>query len=216
MLRPANEPGFDYKKLVRDGYDRCAEKYNRSRQDDASPELRFLISRLDRSASVLDIGCGGGIPVCKELARTCSVTGVDISPIQIGFARQNVPSGHFLCGDIMIMDFPEASFDAIVSFYAVFHIPKEEHEELFRRTYRWLKPNGYLLASVTFENEDPYTEDDFFGVTIYWSNYGLTEYKRMLLEIGFSLLKGARLGHGFKKGVKSDQEVHPLILGQKP
>jgi SAM-dependent methyltransferase len=216
MLKPANEPGFDYKTLVREGYDRCAEEYNRSLRDEASPELRLLISRLDRNASVLDIGCGGGIPVCRELARTCSVTGVDISPVQIAFARQSVPSGHFLCGDIMMMVFPEASFDAIVSFYAIFHIPKEEHGELFRRIYRWLKPKGYLLASVTVENEDPYTEDDFFGVRMYWSNYGLVEYKQILLEIGFCLLEGSQLGHGFKEGVKSDQEVHPLILGQKP
>ncbi len=115
----------------------------------------------------------------------------------------------------MTMEFPEASFDAIVSFYAVYHIPKEEHEELFRRIYRWLKPKGYLLATVSIENEDPYTEDDFFGVTMYWSNYGLTEYKRMFLEIGFSLLESTQLGHGFKEGVKSEPESHPLILVQK-
>jgi cyclopropane fatty-acyl-phospholipid synthase-like methyltransferase len=216
MLKPANEPGFDYKKLVREGYDRCAEEYNRSRQDDVSPELRLLISRLDKGASVLDIGCGDGIRACKELARTCSVTGVDISPIQIAFARQNVPSGHFLCGDIMTMVFPESSFDAVVSFYAIFHIPKEEHEELFRRIYQWLKPKGYLLTSVSIENEDPYTEDDFFGVRMYWSNYGLAEYKRMLSEIGFSVLEGTQLGHGYKEGVKSEQEVHPLMFSQKP
>ena len=113
------------------------------------------------------------------------------------------------------MVFPEASFDAIVSFYAVFHTPKEEHEELFRRIYRWLKPKGYLLITVSIENEDPYTEDDFFGVTMYWSNYGLTQYRLMLSEIGFSLLECTQLGHGFKEGVKSEQEVHPLILGQK-
>jgi cyclopropane fatty-acyl-phospholipid synthase-like methyltransferase len=216
MLKSAKETGFDYKRLVREGYDRCAGVYNRSRQGDANPELRWLISRLDKDASVLDIGCGGGIPVCRELAQTASVTGVDISPVQIAFARQNVPGGHFLCSDIMAMVFPDASFDAVVSFYTIFQLPKEEHRELFGRIYRWLKPKGYLLATVSAENEDPYIEDDFFGVTMYWSNYGLAEYERMLSEIGFSLLESTRLGHGYKEGVKSEQETHPLILAQKP
>ena len=37
----------------------------------------------------------------------------------------------------------------------------------------------------------------------------------MLSEIGFSLVEGTSLGHGYADGVKLEQELHPLILGQK-
>ena len=73
------------------------------------------------------------------------------------------------------MVFPLTSIDAVVAYYSISHIPLEEHSAMFQRIYQWLKPGGYLLATVTTEAEDAYTEDDFFGVTMYWSNYGLGE-----------------------------------------
>jgi cyclopropane fatty-acyl-phospholipid synthase-like methyltransferase len=103
----------------------------------------------------------------------------------------------------------------VVSFYAIFHLPKEEHRELFTRIHHWLKPKGYFMGTVAMEDEEPYTEDDFFGVTMYWSNYGVREYKRMLPELGFSLLELGELGSGYREGLKMATETHPLIFSQK-
>ena len=58
------------------------------------------------------------------------------------------------------------SFNGAVAFYSVFHIPREEHPELFRRVYDWLQPGGYLLCTLTGFGEEAYTEDDFYGVTL--------------------------------------------------
>jgi len=215
MTKPADDPNVDYKALVREGYDRCARRYADSRQEKPHPELAFLIERLPPGAAVLDIGCGCGLPVCHELVRHASVTGIDISPAMIALARRNVSASTFICGDIMSAEFPDSSFDAITAFYAVFHLPKQEHEELFRRIHRWLKPNGYLMTTLTLGDERPYTEDDFFGVTMYWSNFGLPRYKEILTGLGFSILVDARLGQGFKNGLKQAPEVHPLILAQR-
>ncbi len=177
--------------------------------------MAFLQTHLDEHASVLDIGCGGGMPVCSTLARHGEVTGVDISPVQIRLAQRQVPAGRFLCGDIMAMSFPEGYFDAVVSFYAIFHLPKEEHEELFTRIHRWLKPQGYFMGTVAREDEAPYTEDDFFGVTMYWSNYGVREYKQILTGLGFTLLGMEELGAGYRDGLKVTTEIHPLLFAQK-
>ena len=95
-------------------------------------------------------------------------------------ARANVPGGTFIHSDVMSVDFPPSHFDAVVAFCSVFHLPRKEHARLFRRIHGWLKPGGYLMATVSLWNEAAYTEDDFFGVTMYWSNYGLEEYKEML------------------------------------
>lgn len=215
-MKLARNPNIDYKKLVREGYDQCGENYNNGRKEGSNPELKLLLERLNSGARVLDIGCGGGIPICRELASKCEVTGVDISPVQIAQAKGNVPDVRFLCGDIMSMSFPDGSFDAVTSFYAVFHIPKEEHEELFRRIYSWLKPGGFIMVTLSLEDEEAYTEDDFFGVTMYWSNFGIAQYEKMLKVIGFRLIKNAQLGHGYKKELNKDPEVHPLIFAQKP
>lgn len=215
MMKSANDPNMDYKILVREGYDRCARAYAASRREDANPELSILIERLPFNYTVLDIGCGAGIPVCKKLSQNGKVIGIDISPKMIELAQENVPSAEFRCTDIMGVEFPSFSFDAVTSFYAIFHLPKEEHEALFRRIYLWLKPEGYFMATLAKWNQSPYTEDDFFDVTMYWSNFGISQYREMLQQVGFTILADTHMGHGYKGGVTERQEVHPLILAQK-
>jgi len=214
-VKHANDPGANYKALVREGYDRCASDYARARRGETEQTLAHLTSRLGREARVLDIGCGGGIPVARDLARVATVTGVDISDEMVGLARQNVPSGTFIHGDIMAQDFPAEHFDAVVSFYAIFHLPREEHKALFRHIQRWLKPGGYLLATLSRWNEPAYTEDDFHGVTMYWSNFGLDEYRVLLQDIGFELLEVANVGHGYDGDAAVPDEVHPIVFARK-
>jgi len=214
MSSSSNSPP-DQKSLVQQGYDRCAAAYDAARQQEAAPQLSLLTSRLQDEAQVLDIGCGAGVPVANLLSKRFSVTGVDISSAMIQLARQHVPHATFVQSDIMALDFPPASFDAIVSFYAIFHIPREEHAELFCRIHRWLKPGGYLLASLAFHDEPLYTENDFFGAEMAWSNYDLDTYLQLLKSLGFQLLETARLGHGFSETQDFDPESHPLILVQK-
>ena len=95
-----------------------------------------IFNYLKSNHSVLDIGCGTGA-FTAEIARKCKrVTGVDISQTQIDLARKNIPTGRFLHGDAASVQFPAASFDAVISFYALEHIPREEHETLLLRLWR--------------------------------------------------------------------------------
>jgi ubiquinone/menaquinone biosynthesis C-methylase UbiE len=214
ILQPADKPDLDYKALVQRGYDLCASAYEEARRNVATPELNLLTDRLTEGAHVLDIGCGAGVPIARILVQRFLVTGVDISSEQIRRARLNVPEGTFIQGNIMSLTFPAASFDAAVAFYTLFHLPREEHPELLRRIYRWLKPGGYLLVTVSDIAEEAYTEDDFFDVTMYWSNYGLEDYKTILAQIGFKLLDTTVIGHGYIEETQTPSERHPLIFAQ--
>jgi len=214
-MQPANDPTINYKQLVQQSYDRCAAAYETARRGTTNPELALLLERLPISAQVLDIGCGAGVPVTQTLAQRFTVTGVDFSVEQIQRAQRNVPTARFIQSDIMALDWPAATFDAVVSFYTIFHLPREEHTELLRRIHTWLKPGGYLLATVSHFAEDAYTEDDFFDVTMYWSNYGLADYCRILQELGFTLLDTRALGHGYNAGTEAAPESHPLIFAQR-
>jgi len=214
-LKPANDPNIDYKGLVQRGYDRCVVAYHEARNNEAGPELDLLTRRLKDGATVLDIGCGTGVPYTRALAQRFTVTGVDSSIEMIKEARVNAPNGSFIHGDIMSVDFPPSSFDGAVAFYSVFHLPREEHPELFRRIYDWLKPGGYLLCTLTRSSEEAYTEDHFFGVTMYWSNYGFEEYKEILTRVGFNFSETSVIGHGYTEAHLAPREDHPLVLAQK-
>ena len=214
-MKPANDPSVDYRKLVRDGYDRCSEAFSEARRREPGTELAPLLERLTPGSRVLDVGCGAGLPIAGALVRAGQrVTGVDVSTEQIKRARENVPLGEFLVADAMAVDFDPGSLDAAVSFYAIFHLPREEHEELFRRIARWLAPGGHLLASVAWFREDPYTED-FFGVRMYWSNWSREDYAAMLVRSGFALLESGTLGHGYDPSEERRPESHPVLFAQK-
>ncbi|MGN9788947.1 class I SAM-dependent methyltransferase [Nonomuraea sp. ZG12] len=77
--------------------------------------MEDLRSRLPDRASVLDLGCGCGLPVARSLAAAGhEVMGVDISDVQIQRARRLVPAGTFRRADALTLDLPPASLDAVV------------------------------------------------------------------------------------------------------
>ena len=198
----------DPKVLVRTGYDSCGLRYNRSRDVEACPELDTLIEALPADAEVLDIGCGGGHPIAAALSRRASITGVDISPVQIAEARKALPDARLITGDIVAQDFDDASFDAIVSFYTLIHLPREEHQALLERIARWLRPRGYLLMTVGRTDTPSYTERDFFGVTMFWSHFETAWYVAALQRLGFEILQRGVVGLPL--------EHHPVLLARAP
>jgi cyclopropane fatty-acyl-phospholipid synthase-like methyltransferase len=135
---------------------------------------------------VLDLGCGCGIPATALLANRFSVTGVDLSPVQVERARQLVPTARFYCADMMEIDLPAASFAAIVSFFAIIHVPVEEQPGLFKKLHDWLRPGGYLLATVGAGAWTGVAED-WYGAPMYWSHTDRDTYVEWLERTGFQV-----------------------------
>jgi len=204
----------DPKAIVERGYDQCALAYNAARRSDPSPELNLLLQVLAPGSRVLDIGCGGGIPIAYALSRHCAVTGVDISGAQIQEARNNVPAAHLIHGDIMVQSFAADSFDAIVSFYTLFHLPRTEHLELFNRIAAWLRPGGHLLVTVAQDQQDEDVDPDFFGSSMYWSHFDLARYEEILSDLGFTILHRGVVGHGYRDVPGLPPERHPVLFGR--
>src|SRR6516165_12019946 len=137
-------PG-DERDLVRRGNDALSYHY---RSDDSgegryAPWLAALRERLPAGGSVLDLGCGCGVPVARSLSTAgYQVTGVDISEVQIERARRLVPAGTLIRADASEVGFPAASFDAVVCLYALVHMPLAAQPGLLQRAAGWLRPGG--------------------------------------------------------------------------
>lgn len=176
------------RKLVRDAYNVCAADYSANRDIFTNQKyLDKLLTYLKVNSQILDVGCGAGIPVDDYFVLNGhNVTGVDISEKQIQLARKNVPEATYLIGDMSEMDFQKNSFDAIVSFYAVFHIPRQDHLELFKRIYSFLKDDGLFLATLGYEEWEGC--EDFHGVTMRWSQYGMDKNLELLKQAGFEII----------------------------
>lgn len=215
VAKRADNSAVDYRELVRSGYDRCAERYAAARRQDDSDQLVPLLSVLAEGSDVLDLGCGAGEPIARQLARNHNVTGVDASAGMLELAVAAVPEGRFVLADVLGVEFAEASFDAVVMLFVLFHIPREEHGDVFGRVWKWLRPGGYFLATLTEFEEEPYTEDDFFGVPMYWSNFGWDRYEVLLAESGFDIVRSKMVGHGYGRKHPGPAERHPMVLARK-
>ena len=203
---------MDFKKTVKEGYDAIANRYlaERTRDSEDVRLLNELMERLPVNASVLDAGCGAGIPISQMLSERFQVTGVDFSEAQVELAKKNIPNARFLCEDMTKLDFPEGTFDGITSYYAIIHIPREEHQELLANFYRMLKPGGVALLCLGAEHLIDDMDENYLGTRMYWSHYDTETYLKMLQDCGFSIIWSRHVGDATCEGAG-----HLFVLVQK-
>jgi SAM-dependent methyltransferase len=180
----------DPKQLVARSYDQIALRYA-AWNVEGNPTMRFvreLDARLPEGADVLELGCGRGVPVARELAKRHRLTGVDISAAQIALARHHVPEANFVHGDYTEIDVAADSLDAVAAILTVTHVPREEHAELLGRIARWLRDGGLLLCSLGSGDAPGSVEEDWLGAPMFFSHFDADTNRRLLRETGFELL----------------------------
>jgi cyclopropane fatty-acyl-phospholipid synthase-like methyltransferase len=198
--------------LVRRGYDAISVAY---RSDDGQPAsssaedvsryagwVDELAGLLPGRAVVVDLGCGAGLPATRELTdRGLRVLGVDFSAVQLSRARQLVPAASLVQADMTAVHLQHGSVDAVVSFYALFHVPLGDQQAMFPRIRSWLRPGGYLLAIT---GADRWTGTDaYLGVEMFWDLADTATYLRWL--------SAARLRPVWHRYVPEGDSGHSLI-----
>jgi CTP:molybdopterin cytidylyltransferase MocA/SAM-dependent methyltransferase len=146
-----------------------------------------LTERLPVGARLLDLGCGAGVLSTKQLAETFDVTGVDVSAVQLETARRNIPRAKFIQGDMASIAFPPQSFDAVIAFYSIIHVPRDQHLGLFQNIARWLRPGGHFLAALSAEDSAPWT-GEWLGQEMFFSGFDAATNRRLLTDAAFDLL----------------------------
>jgi 2-polyprenyl-3-methyl-5-hydroxy-6-metoxy-1,4-benzoquinol methylase len=202
----------DPQELVAVGYDRVSRLY---RADDDAPEthLRWvaeLLPRLSPRSWVVDLGCGCGVPVSRDLAAAGHrVLGVDVSQVQIQRARALVPAGDFRCQNMIDLRLAEASLDTLVCLYALIHLPLDVQPGLIDRIGRWLRPGGWLLATA---GQDAWTgsEQDWLGsgATMWWSHAAASTYRTWIEDAGLEVVEQAVIPEG--------TSAHSLFWARRP
>jgi SAM-dependent methyltransferase len=177
----------DPKRIVVSGYDEVANVYL-ERFDVSTVRQKWvgrLIDGLPASGGrVLDLGCGAGIPVARDLAALGhAVVGVDGSAQQVVRARRNVPKATFLEADMCEVAFEVGSFHAVGAFYSITHIPPTQQGPLIANIAAWLKPGGMFVASFGSGAVGEWT-GKWLGTTMYFGHSGEAETLRCLADSG--------------------------------
>lgn len=101
---------------------------------------------LPGGASILDLGCGSGVPIAQALMGDgFVVSGVDASPALVGAFRSRFPNAHVACESVERSRFFDKAFDGILAIGLLFLLPAEAQCDLIRRVALALNPRGRFL-----------------------------------------------------------------------
>jgi ubiquinone/menaquinone biosynthesis C-methylase UbiE len=154
-------------------FDQLAEKYQGEHSN--NPFQTALVERisalLPAGTSVLDLGCGTGVPTAKVLTESDHrVVGVDISTGMLKLAREQVPAAEYVAADFKDLPDDFGQFDAVTAFFSLLMLSKADIEQVLTKAAGWLRPGGYLgLGMVNFDGDSlPF---EFLGVPVTVSGY---------------------------------------------
>lgn len=108
--------------------------------------LEFAKDALADAGTVLDVGCGIGWTTSELAQQGHTVTGLDISPVLIGTARDMFEYDDrctFTVGDFATADLP--TVDAVLMVDVYEHFPREQHPEVHRQ----IRKTGCELVALT-------------------------------------------------------------------
>ncbi|HLG81207.1 MAG TPA: class I SAM-dependent methyltransferase [Bradyrhizobium sp.] len=173
-------------------YERHASDWDADRRragwNDRKWHDRF-VALLTPGATVLDLGCGGGIPVARHAAdHGLRITGVDASPSLITLCRERLADHEWLVADMRGLALA-GTFDGILAWDSYFHLSPDDQRAMFDVFAAHAGPGTILMF-----NTGP-----AFGVALgcyrgdplYHASLDTGEYRALLTRHQFELIDHA-------------------------
>lgn len=171
---------------------------------------------------VLDLGCGYGwhcIYAMQQGAK--SAVGVDISHKMLDIAKQKTayPEVSYLCAAMEDIDFPDGSFDIVLSSLALHYI--ENFDVIAKKVFKFLKPQGGFVFSVEHPVFTSYGTQDWYysenGTILHFpvDNY-YYEGKRHARFLGEEVIKYHKTLTTYINGLLSNGFQIKAVVEPKP
>lgn len=148
--------------------------------------LDRFCSLLPAAATVLDVGCGSGVPIALDLQqRGLAVTGVDAAPAMLAMFRRNLPTAHAQLADMRSLDFG-CQYDGLLAWDSFFHLSPDNQRGMFSRFAAHAAPGGALMfTSGPAAGE---AIGAFAGEPLYHASLSANEYHGLLADAGFAVV----------------------------
>ena len=143
---------------------------------------------LPTGGTVLDVGCGTGIPISETLLQLgLRVHGVDASPTMIAAFRARFPEAPSECAPAETAAMLDGMYDGVVAWGLVFLLAPDTQATVIQRMGSALANGGRLL--FTAPRETGTWSDNLTGLTSY--SLGREMYERLLRDAGLTLTGSA-------------------------
>lgn len=180
------EPAAD---RVVDIYQRHAATWSRERGDRLQEKAwldRFL-ALLPERPSVLDIGCGTGVPIARYLVENhCRMTGVDASSAMITRCADRFPAHHWQVADMRTLNL-NRRFGGIMAWDSFFHLSQDDQRPMFSI----FKRHAAAGAALMFTSGPSAGEQigSYHGEPLYHASLDADEYRKLLRDNGFTVVR---------------------------
>lgn len=134
---------------LRAAYDARAGWRNRLRKQPWKlAERAAFLARLqdDGGGRLLEIGAGTGQDSMFFARHGIEVVATDLSPAMVGHCRAKGLDARVM--DVMRLDFPAGSFDAVYALNCLLHVPNADLPRALAVIHRLLRPGGWLYLGV--------------------------------------------------------------------
>lgn len=111
--------------------------------------MPWALADLDLGGDVLEIGPGYGVTTRWLVERAGSLTAVEVDPrLATALDREMAGRVDVHTADGARLPFRDASFDLVVCFTVLHHVPSQAHQDkLFAQAARVLRPGGVFAGS---------------------------------------------------------------------
>lgn len=186
----------DKKESVKKDYDIIADQYAEEfgKVYEDIEVIEAFLDKLKPNSKILDLGGGTGKLTDLFIKKGHEAICYDFSKEMMRKAKEFYPDLPYILDDIVNMKkhFKNNTFDGIIAFYSLFHIPKEEVQKVFASINDLLKNNGIFCFVVQLGNgehfiDEPYLKDE--GKKVLYFNFFTEEsINKILISNKFEVL----------------------------
>lgn len=153
------------------------------------PWLDRFAALIPAKGTVLDLGCGSGEPIARDLiGRGFRLTGVDSSETLIGLCRTRFPDHQWIVRDMRRLP-PGRAFNSIVAWHSFFHLNPGDQRAMFP-IFTYLSAPGAALM-FTAGHFAGVAMGEFGGEPLYHASLDAEEYHALLAQNGFEVVAQA-------------------------
>lgn len=172
------------------GYEEVASIFIQNRGQNTAgigtSSVRAWARTLSPGSTVLDLGCGTGIPISQALiAEGLKVYGVDASPTIATSFQKNFPQMPIACESVEESLFFHRLFDGIICWGLLFLLSEPAQTLLLQKAAKALNTGGKLLftaPSLTTSWQDVMTGRASISL-------GAEKYRGLLNQLGLDLIR---------------------------
>jgi len=152
--------------------------------------LRQIGAELQGCESVLDVGCGRS-SILEELPRLARSVGVDGYAAAVEESRERGVHDEYIVGDVMELDLPDGSFDAVLMMDLLEHLEPVAGAALLDRMARVAAKKVVVFTPNGFIEQGEYDDNP---LQIHRSGWTAEDFRRRGYRVvgckGWSVLRG--------------------------